>query len=124
MCIGGTGDGAGWNIGYWGGYAGLPENEWHGTIFGYGSIDAILPAAYSSQSGDGGIIGSVGAKGSIAGFIRAGTRIDIDLIVMGTVCRTGIAGFLIGGTTETILHEVDCSVLAVKTKDFGSPVTR
>ncbi len=48
---------------------------------------------------------------------------QIDLIVMGTVCRTGIAGFIIGNTAETILHEVDCSVLTVKTKDFVSPVT-
>ena len=46
----------------------------------------------------------------------------IDLIVMGTVCRTGIPGFFIGNTAEKILHKVDCSVLAVKPDGFQTPV--
>lgn len=45
-----------------------------------------------------------------------------DLLVMGTVCRTGIPGFFIGNTAETILNQVDCSVLTVKPKGFVSPV--
>ncbi len=48
---------------------------------------------------------------------------DIDLIVMGTVCRTGIPGFFIGNTAEKILHKVDCSVLAVKPDGFQTPVS-
>lgn len=47
---------------------------------------------------------------------------QIDLLVMGTVGRTGIAGFIIGNTAEQILDEVDCSVLAVKPEGFVSPV--
>jgi len=47
---------------------------------------------------------------------------ETDLIVMGTVCRTGIAGFLIGNTAEKVLQQVDCSVLAVKPDGFVSPV--
>jgi nucleotide-binding universal stress UspA family protein len=47
----------------------------------------------------------------------------IDLIVMGTVARTGISGLLIGNTAETILQRVGCSVLAVKPDGFVSPVT-
>jgi len=47
----------------------------------------------------------------------------IDLLVMGTVCRTGIAGFLIGNTAEEVLNEVDCSVLTLKPEDFITPVT-
>ncbi len=46
----------------------------------------------------------------------------IDLLVMGTVCRTGIPGFIIGNTAEKILDEVDCSVLTVKPEGFISPV--
>jgi universal stress protein E len=46
----------------------------------------------------------------------------IDLLVMGTVCRTGIAGFFIGNTAEKILDKVDCSVLTVKPEGFVSPV--
>ena len=47
---------------------------------------------------------------------------QIDLIVMGTVCRTGIAGFFIGNTAESILQQVECSVLTVKPDGFVSPV--
>jgi universal stress protein E len=46
----------------------------------------------------------------------------IELIVMGTVCRTGIAGFFIGNTSEEVLRQVDCSVLTVKPDGFVTPV--
>lgn len=46
----------------------------------------------------------------------------VDLIVMGTVARSGIPGLLIGNTAETILQRVDCSVLAVKPQGFVSAV--
>jgi len=49
--------------------------------------------------------------------------IDADLIVMGTVGRTGIPGFIMGNTAETILNHIDCSVLAIKPPGFESPVT-
>jgi nucleotide-binding universal stress UspA family protein len=49
-------------------------------------------------------------------------REKADLLVMGTVCRTGIPGFFIGNTAEMILGQVDCSVLTVKPKGFQSPV--
>jgi nucleotide-binding universal stress UspA family protein len=49
-------------------------------------------------------------------------ELGVDLVVMGTVGRTGIAGFLIGNTAETILNRLSCSVLAVKPKGFVSPV--
>ena len=47
----------------------------------------------------------------------------IDLLVMGTVCRTGIGGFLIGNTAEEVLNQIDCSVLTVKPEGFVTPVT-
>lgn len=46
----------------------------------------------------------------------------ISLLVMGTVCRTGVSGFIIGNTAEKILRNVTCSVLALKPKGFISPV--
>jgi len=49
--------------------------------------------------------------------------IDADLVVMGTVARTGIPGFIMGNTAETILNQIDCSVLAVKPPGFTTPVT-
>jgi universal stress protein E len=45
-----------------------------------------------------------------------------DVIVMGTVCRTGVAGFFIGNTAEKVLRQVDCSVLTVKPDAFLTPV--
>ena len=47
---------------------------------------------------------------------------EIELIVMGTVSRTGIAGLLIGNTAEKVLRQVDCSVLTVKPEGFITPV--
>ncbi len=49
-------------------------------------------------------------------------RLEADLMVMGTVCRTGAAGFLIGNTAETVLADVTCSILALKPDGFISPV--
>lgn len=46
----------------------------------------------------------------------------IDLLVMGTIGRTGIPGLLIGNTAERVLGEVECSVLARKPGGFVSPV--
>ncbi|NOS35150.1 MAG: universal stress protein [Deltaproteobacteria bacterium] len=49
-------------------------------------------------------------------------RKRIELIVMGTVCRTGIEGLFIGNTAEKVLQRVDCSVLTVKPDGFVTPV--
>lgn len=40
--------------------------------------------------------------------------IKADLVVMGTEAHTGIPGFIMGNTAETILNQIDCSVLAIK----------
>ncbi len=50
-------------------------------------------------------------------------QIEADLVVMGTVARTGIPGFIVGNTAETILNQTDCSVLAIKPPGFVTPVT-
>jgi len=47
---------------------------------------------------------------------------QIDLLVIGTVCRTGLVGFFIGNTAEKVLSEINCSVLTVKPKGFVTPV--
>lgn len=48
---------------------------------------------------------------------------SIDLIVMGSVTRTGIPGLLMGNAAETIVSAVKCGVLAVKPEGFVTPVT-
>lgn len=49
-------------------------------------------------------------------------QLQADLVVMGTVARTGIAGLFIGNTAETILEQLQCSILAVKPLAFVSPI--
>lgn len=49
--------------------------------------------------------------------------LDIDLIVMGTVSRTGIPGLLMGNAAESVLASVNCGVLTVKPEGFITPVT-
>ncbi len=56
-------------------------------------------------------------------IVKLARQQKIDLLVMGTVCRTGLSGFLIGNTAEEVLGAVDCSVLTVKPQGFVSPVT-
>ena len=46
-----------------------------------------------------------------------------DLVVMGTIARTGIAGFFMGNTAESILTQLRCSVLTIKPPGFISPIT-
>lgn len=48
---------------------------------------------------------------------------DVDLLVMGTVARAGVAGFITGNTAERLLSHIPCSVIAVKPTGFNSPVT-
>lgn len=45
-----------------------------------------------------------------------------DIVVMGTVARTGISGLIIGNTAEAILDQLACSVLAIKPPGFKTPV--
>jgi len=53
---------------------------------------------------------------------RMASQLNIGLIVMGTVARTGLSGLIMGNTAEDILRSVECSVLAVKPEGFVTPV--
>ena len=46
----------------------------------------------------------------------------IDLVVMGTVARTGITGLVIGNTAERLLQRLVSSVIAVKPDGFVSSI--
>lgn len=46
----------------------------------------------------------------------------IDLVVVGTLARTGLTRRLVGNTAERVLQRVPCSVVAVKPEGFGRPV--
>ncbi len=48
---------------------------------------------------------------------------DVGMLVMGTVGRAGIPGFITGNTAERMLPQIPCSLLAVKPPGFESPVS-
>jgi nucleotide-binding universal stress UspA family protein len=52
-------------------------------------------------------------------FIR---RDGIDILVMGTLARTGIPGFMFGNTAENIVQNLSCSLMALKPSGFVSPI--
>jgi nucleotide-binding universal stress UspA family protein len=54
--------------------------------------------------------------------LNCASELAAELVVVGTVCRTGIPGLVIGNTAEEILNRVDSSILAVKPEGFVSPV--
>ncbi len=63
------------------------------------------------------------AKGEPGAVIpRIVRKHNIDLVVMGSLARSGIAGFLIGNTAERVVGRLECSLLAVKPGAFETPV--
>lgn len=62
-------------------------------------------------------------KGDAADVIPAvATKTNAELVIIGTVARTGIPGFLIGNTAEKTLGNLNCSVLTAKPKSFKTPI--
>lgn len=50
-------------------------------------------------------------------------RVKSRVLLMGTVARTGIPGFIIGNTAEDIFQELSCSLIALKPPGFVSPIS-
>jgi universal stress protein E len=48
--------------------------------------------------------------------------IDAELVVLGTVGRTGISAALIGNTAEHVIDRINCDVLAIKPDGYISPL--
>lgn len=53
---------------------------------------------------------------------RIATEQEMDLVVLGTIARSGVQALWIGNTAEKTLAELDLSVLAVKPSAFVSPL--
>lgn len=51
-------------------------------------------------------------------------EVAADVVVIGTVARTGLSGVFIGNTAENIINSLECPVLAVKPEGFVSPLLR
>jgi nucleotide-binding universal stress UspA family protein len=64
-------------------------------------------------------------RGQPEQVIEAQSReLDADVVVMGTVARTGLSGLFIGNTAENIINSLECPVVAVKPDGFVSPLAR
>lgn len=50
------------------------------------------------------------------------TQHKIDILVMGTIGRTGLPGYFLGNTAENVLQKVSCSLIAIKPDGFVSPI--
>jgi nucleotide-binding universal stress UspA family protein len=59
------------------------------------------------------------AEERIPAFVRGR---GVDILVMGSVARTGIVGFIMGNTAENVMGELDCALVALKPNGFVSPV--
>jgi universal stress protein E len=55
---------------------------------------------------------------------RLAAQSGIDVIVLGSVHRTGVERLMMGSTAEVILDRVPCSVLAIKPGGFAAEVRR
>lgn len=51
------------------------------------------------------------------------TDLQGDVLVMGSVGRSGIPGLLIGNKVEKLLNSISCTVLTIKPDGFISPIT-
>ncbi|MEM7497623.1 MAG: universal stress protein [Pseudomonadota bacterium] len=88
------------------------------------ALDGLLrPFQEAPERDCGPALAPVLARGAVASVIAEHARDwRADVIVMGTVARTGLSGVIIGNTAENILNSVECSVVAVKPGTFVSPL--
>jgi len=48
-------------------------------------------------------------------------QLDAELVILGTIGRTGISAALIGNTAEHVIDRLNCDVLALKPEGYVSP---
>jgi universal stress protein E len=51
-------------------------------------------------------------------------QLDAEMVVIGTIGRTGFSAAIIGNTAEHVIDRLDCDVLAVKPAGFVCPLTK
>lgn len=56
-------------------------------------------------------------------ILNTASKINADLVILGTVARTGLPGIFIGNTAEVVLESIKTSVLALKPEGFVSPIS-
>lgn len=86
------------------------HKKWLDELLGHYDLDNLSAKVHLLKGDAGDVIPALAQKKRV------------ELIIMGTVARTGIPGFFIGNTAERIVAAADCSVLTVKPKAFLTPV--
>jgi universal stress protein E len=95
----------------------------------YAQHRAIVEGRLQAQLSQVGQAAATGIQSSIieypsvadAGILKYIGDHQIDLLLLGTSGRCGIAGFFLGNTAERLLTGLTCSLLAVKPPDFVCP---
>ncbi len=101
----------------------LPARTSSGTVKDYRALaDKHISKQLESYNLKNDAIVHLEAGSAYLQILNAVERHRIDVLVMGTVARTGIAGFVTGNTAERLLPHIPCSVIAVKPPGFQSPV--
>lgn len=52
------------------------------------------------------------------------TKLDAEMVVIGTIGRTGLSAAIIGNTAEHVIDRLDCDVLAIKPANFVCPLQK
>ena len=104
------------------------------TVFGSVSVDSSVNAIYDMMEKEGhnatAFVRSVGEENGIAvneivvsgspGKTIVETSGDFDIIVMGTLGRTGFAKFMMGSVAEKVVRFAKCPVMVVKSSEAES----
>lgn len=51
------------------------------------------------------------------------SEIEAELVILGTVGRSGLSATLLGHTAEQVIDQLDCDLLALKPEGYISPIT-
>ena len=51
-------------------------------------------------------------------------KLDAEMVIIGTIGRTGLSAAIIGNTAEHVIDRLDCDVLAMKPADFICPLEK
>jgi universal stress protein E len=76
-----------------------------------GSLDSIEPKLH------------IGCTSPELAILEGVDVLKPELVVMGTLSRTGVPGLLVGNIAEHLLGRIPCSLLTIKPAGFVSPVT-
>lgn len=104
------------------------------TVFGSVSVDSSVNAIYDMMEKEGhnatSFVRSLGEENGIAvnEIVVSGSPVktivetsgDFDIIVMGTLGRTGFAKFMMGSVAEKVVRFAKCPVMVVKSSEAES----